>query len=1029
MRILRRLAVVTAALVGVWATGIAVVDTDFPYVKGDLIIWLSPSTTLAQAESFALANSLVVKRVMRTPGLFQMALATIPGDAAAEKAALQSKLNTIRTRPEVQLAGLNQIFEKHQNPNDPLFGAAANRQWNLFQIGLPFPGGAWSVEKGQAGVLVVNLDSDFDINHNDFLDAANNPRMIAPYYAGNATTNVLPPFPPTAPGNPNGFSHGTMTASAIISGTNNARGMAGVAWQGVQMIPVRIGDDQGGLTSVYIYDGFQYVIDWNNNPLNPKIVAQNMSFGGGGQDPIQRQLLDTIAAQGTLLCASSGNSRQFGIPAGFPASFPNVISVAATRSSIFKGIPTTYSSFGLANRTRKVDLAAPSADPDGGGNPVWMNWYGGGADNSIPGGTSYSCPEVVGAIALLYSAGMRIDTIFNNLKLTAVPGPGAGPSPNVDTGWGEIDVQGAMSLVTTGFKGLEPKDNTTVEYQTVKFNFRSFRITTVTNVTVQRVSPAFGPVVVAPINYTVTVDPNDNRVRHIVGEARLDAGANDGDGDWVITINGTDAFLTAFSATRNATVKHKVILAGKNMIGLPYDLGGSASPPNGRRPEEFFAPGFELWRWVPDGSGAGSYALYDPTALPANNRNFQDAGLTPNSNETVETTQSGATRIETALQGPYGVGFWLNTGSDTKMTFERGPSTGVYRYRIRLKKGWNQVGNPYSFPVDWAGCTIETIPAQQLYTITQAGAQRIIKPQIYRYEILLDGSKAYTWASPPAGQFRPFESHWIYAEEECYVEITPTPALLRGRAATPTVRGEGWLVKLGARQGNVEDPNNFIGLTKNVNPVFDQVADPPTSPEGVNLSVIKQGSASLAQDVREISSGRETWQIVVVPAKPNEDVVVTWNQLVTPSKRVRLTLTDTVTSRSIAMQKNGTYTFKSDESMSPRQMVITSVPDTACRLVIGSVRVAGNSRGGGNFSINYNLSSDANVTIQVLGNNGKKVAALESRSRSAGTNAASWNGRDSKGMAVAPGVYMIQITAETTNGERARTTTPITVTR
>ncbi len=465
------------------------------------------------------------------------------------------------------------------------------------------------------------------------------------------------------------------------------------------------------------------------------------------------------------------------------------------------------------------------------------------------------------------------------------------------------------------------------------------------------------------------------------------------------------------------------------MISLPYDLGGDSSPPNGRRPEQFFAPGFELWRWVPDGSGAGSYALYDSTSLPANNRNFQDAGFTPNSNTTIETTQSGATRVETSIQGPFGVGFWLNSGTDTKMTFERGPATGVYRYRILLEKGWNQVGSPYSFPVDWAGCTIETIPAQQLYTINQAAAQRIIKPQIYRYEILLDGSKAYTWASPPNGQFRPFESHWIYAEETCYVEVTPTPALLRGRSAAPTVRGEGWLVKMGARQGNQEDPNNYIGLTKSVNPIFDQVGDPPAAPEGVNLSISRSAGGALAQDLREISSGRETWNLVVQPAKPNEDVVVTWNQLVTPSKRVRLTLTDTVTGRSITMQKNGAYTFKSDEAMSTRQLVVTSVPDTAGRLVIGTVRVAGNSRGNGSFSINYNLSSDANVTVEVLSSNGKKIADLDSRSRSAGTNSASWNGRDMKGVAVAPGVYMIQITAETTNGERARTTTPITVTR
>ncbi|MER3462176.1 MAG: hypothetical protein C4342_04015 [Armatimonadota bacterium] len=77
----------------------------------------------------------------------------------------------------------------------------------------------------------------------------------------------------------------------------------------------------------------------------------------------------------------------------------------------------------------------------------------------------------------------------------------------------------------------------------------------------------------------------------------------------------------------------------------------------------------------------------------------------------------------------------------------------------------------------------------------------------------------------------------------------------------------------------------------------------------------------------------------------------------------------------------------------------------------------------------YSLSTDANVTVRVLSTSGQLVSQLDSALRNAGTNSVVWNGRNARGVVVAPGVYMVEITAETLAGDRVRVTTPVTITR
>ncbi len=281
MRLLRFFAIAIVTCAG-FATAALGDETGFPRMKGQFIVKLDASTTMGQAEALAQAHGILVKRAMSTPGLFLLALPN--PDLPEEPVVTQATLDELRQDPLVRVAMLNYLAEAYQTPDDPLFGTGTAEQWNLFQIGLPGADGAWAVTLGEPDVIVAVLDTDFDaspelpivVAHEDFFDAAGQIRLLPGWNTFNQNQDVTPPFPVGY------FSHGTMVASAIVAGTNNGIGMAGVTWEGVKVLPIRIMNDQGGLEFALIFDGLQFVINWNNDPANTPIVAINMSYGGGG---------------------------------------------------------------------------------------------------------------------------------------------------------------------------------------------------------------------------------------------------------------------------------------------------------------------------------------------------------------------------------------------------------------------------------------------------------------------------------------------------------------------------------------------------------------------------------------------------------------------------------------------------------------------------------------------------------------------------------------------------------------------------
>jgi serine protease len=223
--------------------------------------------------------------------------------------------------------------------------------------------------------------------------------------------------------------HGTIIAGMLSGQTDNARGVAGLAWQG-QVVPVRVAG-RCGADVADVIDGLRWAaglpvagVPPNAHPA--RII--NMSFGGDApcNAAYQQALRDIAQAPGggAVLVASAGN--RWGTPSR-PSNCPGVVGVTALNRDGFKA---NYASFGST-----VSLATVGGDDRDGAWAPWLADSGlltltnaGQREPGAPGytrvyGTSFAAPLVSGVAALMLAVNPALTAaqVKTGLALSARP--------------------------------------------------------------------------------------------------------------------------------------------------------------------------------------------------------------------------------------------------------------------------------------------------------------------------------------------------------------------------------------------------------------------------------------------------------------------------------------------------------------------------------------------------------------------------------------------------------------------------------
>jgi serine protease len=374
----------------------------------------------------------------------------VRSDRKLGPAEIQALIAQLRADPRVAYAEVDARVYPAATPDDPQYA----NQWHYFEPtgGIDLPA-AWDVTDGSGEVVAV-IDTGVTA-HTDL--AAN---LVAGYdfIADLPTANDGDgrDADPSDPGdwftvNECGGGrerastwHGTHVAGTIAAVTNNATGVAGVAY-GAKVQPVRVLGKCGGWSSdiddAIIWASGGSVAGVADNPTPAKVI--NLSLGGSGSCLASTQAaIDVAVARGTTVVVAAGNDG--GNAAYFqPASCSNIITVAATGRS---GARAAYSNYGAM-----VDIAAPGGELS---SSVLSTLNAG---TTVPGaesyagyqGTSMAAPHVAGVAALARAASgdtLTPDQIKTLLEVTARTLPVA---CGQGCGAGLLDAGAAVLAATT----------------------------------------------------------------------------------------------------------------------------------------------------------------------------------------------------------------------------------------------------------------------------------------------------------------------------------------------------------------------------------------------------------------------------------------------------------------------------------------------------------------------------------------------------------------------------------------------------
>lgn len=368
-------------------------------------------------------------------------------------------------------------------------------------------------------------------------------------------------------------------------------------------------------------------------------------------------------------------------------------------------------------------------------------------------------------------------------------------------------------------------------------------------------------------------------------------------------------------------------------------------------------------------------------------------------------------------------------------------------FRIALKPGWNLIGEPFPYPVNFlnlkvvgADGTVSDVLSAQSGTNPSLGAA-LWTYQSGNYQV------AYT--------LDPYRGYWIRAFDNrpaasrtsaAIITLVISPSARQDRSVHDTRsvllagnrQTDGWMLNMVASVGSRKSAPATVGQTRAALDTYDRYkleAPPAVSKKDVTMAfdhpewADKAGRYSV--DVRSANALTQKWAFTVTSTLPNEPVTLNWPNLAQVSRQKDLILTDLDSKTVVDLRGRSSYTITGGATGVVRHFQLDSRAAQRNTLQLSAVvarvnptRAAGQP---GSVSISYNTTADATVQVGIS-KNGRLIRNVDTGTRAAGASEVVWDMKDNQGQAVPGDSYTVEVRASDSQGHTVRQIVPLIVT-
>lgn len=905
-------------LVGMTAFAAGGGEDSASYVPGQLLVNFKASSSAADVSAAALSANMRVVRKLPVGNWYLL-------ETLTEGADLENMQVALSNSACVKSVSRNFLMRLTATPNDSLW----NMLWGMVMIKAPE---AWDIQKGSSAVRVAVVDTGVRLDHPDLQG-----RLLPGYDVAEDDSD------PNIPDEYQEFwSHGTHVAGTIAAQGNNSIGVVGVCWDGVKIIPIKISADDSTDGTFPMSNGILGL----DKALQLGANVVNMSWGAGVPLQALEDKVNELAAAGMILVGAAGNESG---PVIYPAAYDNVICVSAVGPT---GTLASYSNYGA-----QVDIAAPGGeltsnnvlDPAGIVSCAYMPTVLDPANGYVSWqGTSMAAPHVSGAAALLLSNGVAPSAVRAALQGSATHA-GTG-TPNQQYGYGILNLLGALTYQPVHLEILRPHAG---DFVTTR---RPFFHITVAGASANSVQVKLDGATIIEAGQPVDGGVENFELNANTGDLVFTK-LFDGAGTHNLQVTASAASSSTQSATKSSTftIRAVSLAAGKYMFAVPYR--SQVEDPSSVLGTSLY----KIARAVTLRSAGNvpmlSYAYYNYPGLV----NDSEASLVP--------PGANAGPADTEEDGlPRGLGYWLDLRSavqilGTSYTDDRSS------YQMELPSGWNQIGNPFPFPVSWGNVLVtylgETVP------VAQAAERGWINPSLYRYE-----NGVYRSDAAPNGVMEPWQGYWVkvkvplraitmkaatdppYVDDPRFLLTLTVPPLqavtsaqatgsfgvgggtagrstntmsLCGRRAPrrPVAGASVWSLPFSVVQNGQTSQGPVVGLSASAKDGYDSldIETPPpaasTAWAAVYHSDWGSDSGYYSTDMRPVAGAAQSWTVNVATYSAG-NVTLKWGNLGSATRVYRVQIEDVTSSQTLNVS-SGEYTFPAPAGSASHQFRVTAI--------------------------------------------------------------------------------------------------------